>query len=513
MIKVLVVEDEPLLARVLAKLISANPSFEALGVVYDGQAALERIAEGGVDAVFTDIRMPVMDGLELMRRMYALYPHIPVVILTGYPEFSYAKEAITYKAFDYVLKPLSYEKVGEALARLEKEHFARTRDRRQRAFLRVLRGENIGAEVLPDCMAAILCAGALCLSEPDIPSEAQMFWEDYDLEESVEKIAMDKGSFFVFNGLLNAEKLIVAQHIEPADMESACRRLFGELNQNGKHIPVTLIGYNSKIAPSELHKTARRLNTALGQCMTLYDSKFVWSDLSRETAAAHSVPGAESVEKAVEAICAQDAEKLNAVLMNTICAYKGNMPQKILLQFLDEIRRDKRLVIGWDQEPAKNAVEFENVIFSASDNEQLCAALQALLLAKRWDNKQSMRDTVSRIEEYLIANYNKPVTHNMLASQFGFVSSYISKMFRKHRGVSPSEFLTKYRVEKAKEIMDSRSDVLIKDIAVAVGYPDYFYFSKIFKKETGLWPKDYVAMRRNTPPVAVGAPPDAGKVI
>jgi AraC-like DNA-binding protein len=239
--------------------------------------------------------------------------------------------------------------------------------------------------------------------------------------------------------------------------------------------------------------------------MALYEAQFIWGDLSHEAARSPGRLKRDFVEKSVEAVCAQDAERLKSVLAEALGSLGGGMPQRSLLNFLGEMMRDKRLTIGWDADLSQSAqTEFENAISAASCREQLCASLASLLLAKKRDNKQPMKDTVKMVEEYLIANYSKPITHNMLSSQFGFVSSYISKVFRKHRGLSPSEFLTKYRVEKAKEIMGSRSDVLIKDIALAVGYSDYFYFSKIFKKETGLWPKEYMSRKAEPKPPAGG---------
>ena len=97
------------------------------------------------------------------------------------------------------------------------------------------------------------------------------------------------------------------------------------------------------------------------------------------------------------------------------------------------------------------------------------------------------------MEEYLIINYNKNITSDVLSKEFGFVPSYISRLFKRQKGVSPNEYVTKYRIEKTKKLIEENNDLRIKDIADAVGFKESDYFSKTFKRETGMWPTEYSA--------------------
>ena len=98
---------------------------------------------------------------------------------------------------------------------------------------------------------------------------------------------------------------------------------------------------------------------------------------------------------------------------------------------------------------------------------------------------------VEEIEQYLIMNYSKSISSEILSKKFGFVPSYLSKMFRSVKGMSPSEYLTNYRVDKAKQIIREKPDVRIREVARVIGYEDQYYFSKIFKKYAGIWPKEF----------------------
>lgn len=112
-------------------------------------------------------------------------------------------------------------------------------------------------------------------------------------------------------------------------------------------------------------------------------------------------------------------------------------------------------------------------------------------------NHTSTNQIMVSIERYLESNLAAPITHQSLSTKYGFTPSYLSKLFRKHRGISPSEYLTQLRVEKAKLLMENDSEILTKLVAPMVGFSDPFYFSKIFKKVTGSTPKEYKDLLKN----------------
>lgn len=492
MIRILIVEDEPPITRVLAKLIEPHPAFEVAGIEYDGRSAMDRLEAGGIDVVFTDIRMPVMDGLELLEQIYNRFPQILTVILTGYQDFDYAKTAISYHAFDYLLKPLSSGKIEVVLARLEEEYRKKTRDHRRKILQRFLAGEKLEVDEGQTCMAAVICAGALSSVRSELFSPGQAFWSGQDLEAQLEKIAVGKGSFLVFNGAYKAEKVVVTQFLQPDQARRVYQKLFRELTAEGA-IPVTLIGHSGPLAMTQVYDAVRKLHETAARHVRLYASQFIWDDVAQLAPPAPQQTGHAFIKQVVDAVCAQDSPRLERALLDLLRSVKGGIPQGEFLQMLEQVISDKRLTVGHESYRSDIAAgDLEDSITNAVDAGGLCADIVALLLTSKSDSKRPMKNTVKEIERYLIANYNKPVTHEMLAARFGFVPSYISKTFRKYKGVSPSEFITRYRISKAKEIMDSRPDVLVRDVAETVGYNNQYYFSKIFKKETGLWPKEYL---------------------
>lgn len=117
--RVLIVEDEPLMREYLSTQIGAiHSSFAAADAAHDGLAALALLKNGSYDLVVSDIRMPGMDGLSLVEHMRAEGCETPVILLSGYDEFEYARKAVHLGVVEYLLKPLNDAALHETLERL-----------------------------------------------------------------------------------------------------------------------------------------------------------------------------------------------------------------------------------------------------------------------------------------------------------------------------------------------------------------------------------------------------------
>ncbi len=116
MIRALIVEDEPPIARDTAMQIQCSDiRFQAVHLALNGKEALRYLAKNPVDVVFTDVRMPVMDGIALVAELAVSYPEIPVVVISGYADYEYTRQAINCHVFDYLLKPLTKTRYAVSL--------------------------------------------------------------------------------------------------------------------------------------------------------------------------------------------------------------------------------------------------------------------------------------------------------------------------------------------------------------------------------------------------------------
>ncbi|NQT59743.1 MAG: response regulator [Bacteroidetes bacterium] len=123
----IIAEDEARIRKnLIKKIVSHEPKFVLTAEVFNGEKALQEIEKNQPDVLFTDIRMPVIDGIKLIEEVYYHYPDIIIVIISGYEDFSYAKKAIQFGVMDYLLKPVDDKELANTLwkitVRLEEQH-------------------------------------------------------------------------------------------------------------------------------------------------------------------------------------------------------------------------------------------------------------------------------------------------------------------------------------------------------------------------------------------------------
>lgn len=224
MIKVLIVEDEPPIARAVKQLICRySDAFQVVGTEINGRAALERLGRGEVDVVFTDIRMPVMDGLELLENIQRDYPEVVTVLLSGYQEFEYAQKAVRFQAFDYLLKPVSFEKMSALLGKLEILCRNRAYLKKRDQLSGLIEGNGEASAAQADCVTLLVNAGAMPLTSDDLEAPGRKFWREVRLEELLRSIVPERDSVLPFSGKSKTERIVVIETRSPDSARAAIR--------------------------------------------------------------------------------------------------------------------------------------------------------------------------------------------------------------------------------------------------------------------------------------------------
>lgn len=131
--RVLVSDDEKLIAHNISRRIEAvNPRFEVIAIATDGLEALALIEKLMPDVVFTDIKMPELDGIGLIKQLSMTHQNIRTVIVSGYNDFDLVRSALRNRAVDYLLKPINTEELKKTLQKLEDELLAEKKELGQR---------------------------------------------------------------------------------------------------------------------------------------------------------------------------------------------------------------------------------------------------------------------------------------------------------------------------------------------------------------------------------------------
>ncbi|MDD6763318.1 MAG: response regulator [Clostridiales bacterium] len=482
MFKVMIAEDEPPIARtVKTALEAADADFKVEKCCINGRMAVEALLKEDFDIVITDIKMPVMNGIELAGWISENKPDTITVILSGYSDFEYARKALEYKVFDYLLKPVSKEKIYELTARIKAEQGRKkTED-----------AKNDGEE---NTAIVLACAGSYLLYGSEVMMPGENFWTDDKIEDFMSRNLGPNDGYISFNNNLPSERFLVIESETAAQQEEIITRFYDSMKICD--LPITIVykkGVRMKNTgrslPALREQLIKRLIPGKSQLICCNDISDSFENLERPYGKGDIDAIIISIKNGDNAEVRMRLKKMFDAMRNADCTqeeYNG----------LLNIILDTYVLNYPENQQRKNTSvkhEFINALAGFVSFGSLIDDITSILMSLKRDTKNKDRyvQLADSVEAYLIKNYNKSVTNDVLSREFGFVPSYIARIFKRQKGVSPNEYITKYRIELAKQLIENNPDMKIKEIADAVGFKESYYFSKTFKKETGIWPTEY----------------------
>ena len=514
MYRFLMVDDEELIRRGFeTKIDWEGAGFEFLPPCENGRDAMAAIDELEPDIVMTDIHMPHADGISVAAHVMERHPGIVVVILSGYDEFNYAQAAIRNKVFDYVLKPVSSRELLTLLSKIKAKLDADRRSREDENALK-LQAELSGAVIRNRSLEAFLEGSA----DGPLTAEAAVPLFGFDpgpLSCAVLVVERDAGGTDDLRSRLElalrqarrsticfpSEHRTAALVLEPdADRSSRVARAVAEALLGGDH-PGLSVGVGRSYerwidAPRSYAEAASALAYRLVREPSrpfLYvqgtEDRDALNDLrTREQRLCLAVRTGAVVH--VPELARSYAEALNTA---------GLSPQGVRHEVFALFSRihDEFAHIGVSATAlsAKLATDYFRYVESLGTAEAVMAALLRLAeVAASTFEAGSLHVPEWKVldfKEHVARHYaEKDLSIGKVAERLSISESYLSKLLRRMLGISFVEYLSDYRIERAKELL-ATSDMLAYEVAEAVGYADARYFASLFKKKTGLTSSEY----------------------
>jgi two-component system response regulator YesN len=483
--RVLIVEDEPAAGRYLRSMIELKrPDFSVVGIAENGLEALGEVRLHMPDLVITDVRMPVMDGIEFVAELKKGYPELPVVIVSGHQEFEYARRALDTGVVDYLLKPVDPIRLAEVLDRLGSMLSAREGARMAEALSRFVKGESCGAAGLP--LAPGECFRLAIVRVGGLPSRF-----GFDAAGGGEPSCED--GFFIFSGRDSRERILLARK-DRVSPEVFIERARAAAAASGAYSTVLAMPGASRA--DELRRAAREA------CLAV--DRLIVPGLSRLHFAATELAPEIAWDKALSdriefALRESRADLLEGAIRGMAEAWRASLSPLISIE--SQLRRILHLVLR--KAPHANGAVASNLEFLLEEAlagmggfDELSDAAWSLVAGAAGVEDLEFRDSgvpafFHAIGRFVEAHYSESVTLGDLSGTFRISPSYLSKLFRKHAGRSFGEFLAAIRIEAAKRLIRESPDMPLKDVAEKVGFNDPFYFSRVFKSIAGLPPSDY----------------------
>ena len=530
-IRVLAADDEYWSRENLRNLLSwEDYEMEFLEPACDGEEVLERMAQEHPDILLTDINMPFMDGLELLSRVQKEYPDVIAVAVSGYDDFEKVKGTFLAGGIDYLLKPVGKEDLEQVIEKVtgileqrkqqkKLEEMQNVRDERVASFLADgafsawLNGQLYGREketeefddkVSGNTVALVKYYDIAGITEKSDHDILQAAW---DIKQKLLKECVKKEAVQIFHYTQKMSEFVMIGSSSQTEMREFAQRV-EQAFPIEEYGPISVVLYQKEEKEEadlwqNIGKIYRELITALVQ---------------RPFQRIHNIQFChETIQDSQQAISKGGHARMEEELLRSFQEGQISVAQKLIF---DTMGLSHCIENGWTYLEVKQLVgRVNNILFSyiRKERPQLMSLMEEAMETADYDLKclnagellatldmmlesmvekeeqqppESVSDLMEQVHCYIEENYPESITLTWLAEQYHLDASHLSRTFSRTYGESVIAFLTRIRMEKAAELMKA-SDRTLEAISFLVGYDDYHYFSRVFRKKMGISPSEY----------------------
>lgn len=531
MLNIVIADDELKICDLIFNLVDWKTfDMQVVGVAHDGIEIQKMIDSTNPDIVITDIRMPGCNGIDIVRRTKEKHPNIEFIIISGYSEFEYAKNAIHYGVSDYLLKPLNKKEFEHALEKLKSKiqkqvyltdyshkmavKLQKNQKKLREQFLQDLYNHSSDLRVWN--IEQINLEYGLHLKTGrfqvlTVKADGLNFKDDTESSFLFEKISQTfyfmffkkvydscnislKNGYFVFFLNYNPED---SDSIESTYRQFLTRILIQKDVLRGVHITIGLgrgterIRNLEKELESSVYAVKNRLVLGLDQVIFGEERK-------RTTEYKDYFMGLiPEFENAIELL---DGQRIASLVRK----FGNCMEQDPTINGNEVLQLSKALLNVYLIEMQKNdyhSNDLDGLLERFSDLSEQCLSIQSLVVtlgkiiirsvsSYKEQRKEDGRKPIREAKEYIMLNLSGSVSLEEVCGIVGYNSTYFSVLFKKECGMNFSEYVMRARIEKAKKLLKSTNET-VATIMSMVGYTDIKTFNRNFNKIVGVNPGQY----------------------
>ncbi|MGM0847328.1 MAG: response regulator transcription factor [Bacillota bacterium] len=483
----------------------------------DGEEAIELIKEHRPEIIFTDMRMPRRDGISLLKWLHSAEVNCKTIVVSGHDDFEYMRNALYYKSFDYILKPIEPEVLNESLKKAVREWKDQALSRRaqveesqvlnevkplywDRFFSKLCQSDEVSAaedyRVRKEFGLSIANKQKKIALIPIQQMVKTAFQGDRELafftvSNIANEIVRKTNVGVCFRNLNNEEELVIIIWNEQKGtliFNDIVRAIY----QYSKVHSLLAVGQTTmdlKKAYDTAHRVLQKHDlTSSKRIATLQEMTssplLHLLDHSNELKWALRSGSMEQVDSQLGTLFTS-LEKEHTFSLQQISAWETqfNLLRNNWLKEY-EINSEGPFYKGKDYWSEDGSFSQEK--FKREKEAEFKGLVELLSQAKYQTEKNSMQ----RIEEYLQQHYQEDISLQEIADRFYLSREYISRKFKQDYKATITDYLTSIRMDRAKKLLEN-PHLKIYEVAYGVGYQNEKYFSKVFKKHEGLTPNEF----------------------
>lgn len=498
MIKLLIAEDEHLERKAIRFFVNKlyQEEIEITAEVSNGQEAVAQALDKKVDLILMDIKMPKLDGLKAAALLKEKIPEMEIIILTAHSEFDYARESIKIGVSDYLVKPYVEADFKEVVdSALEKIKSKKQKSKKEKRLLEKIK--NITPVLEKEIILNIIYNTESSLSSflehknmLGIKGQKYLFLTvNYKncskIEEDLYNLIRDGlktifDGIISYNGLINSIFLIIDDQLDLKIQSEAYQKLesliINKTQTVGREIMINQSNISAKYNEiSEIYNQTKE---------TVADAQFSINNYPYQSEK-------KVFAKIIDRNYGLAREEFNKIYNYLLQEEKNNLNRikSFLRRFLVFLNR--RLMEYYNQQqPFLEMQSLDNELELIDNPEGLKIYFEQIIenLIEDLSNnaKEQKVEIIESVKDYINDNFREDISLDDVADYIAFSKYYLSKLFKEVEGINYKDYLIKVRMEEAKKRL--RKGDKIKVVACEVGYSDRNYFSRAFKKYTGISP-------------------------
>ena len=524
MYKILIVDDEKIIRNAICDVVFKNSDFEVFSAE-NGVQALSIIENNKIDAMFLDIKMPKLNGIEVLKTLNEKQVNIKTIVLSGYEEFEYAKVAIECGALNYLVKPVVPSNIIKLVADIKKILDKEYQQNKELEDLKKQMQENLDfvkEKLFNDILSNRIDKGSF---------NERLKLLNIELNGSYYQIAIIdilKYGFYATDEKYQLINYSIYQFLKKHILDYKNTEYF-QINSNQF---IILFSFDSK--------QPKNIKEELYEIKKVIDNKF---NISSTIGIGNIYYGIDNIKRSYleafntvrfEAISGQenvvDISEINGVgisldyLFDTeafLIHFKLGDIQKVkelLNQIFDKVENQMEQSVDIDSfnlfciriliyifialkeiniNPRNIDIDEKKLlldVFELKSFDELKKKIFNIIDKASTEvdeyKKNKKKDTIDRIKSIINQNYNKDISTKYLSEIMYLNQNYLGQLFKNEAGISINDYLNRVRITKAKSLIKN-TELMIYEVAEQVGFNDPQYFSTVFKKVVGVSPKEY----------------------
>lgn len=504
--RIFLVDDDAIIRKGMRKIIEKSEgNYTIVGEATDGELALEKLKTcGPIDLIITDIRMPIMDGLELIKHIRLDDQLVKIIVVSGFDDYSYVRNAFIDGAVDYLLKPINKNRLLELLIKvaseIESEQKSRTTQEENQSILIKRAFKSLVSKTGDQSKAferlkryGIVIDQAYFVAVTRLSKKDKK--EKYQLRDQFMQISNEQQELYLAKGI-RFEQLV--------DDEEIITTIYSDYEQfkriNEEHLSEhknLIVGYSTiysnflslGYAYDEAEVALQRVFFDDAQYFEFHSIKNIQYDEEVQLDGIIS-----RLKNNMELYNYFDVSRDVDTLFLEIAKLHPDSIRKQMLKVLDRliyhIEGLKPMILEYDSDYLATVETTETLI---ELKKYMNGLMKHLTVQMRLESDKRSKKRIELAKDYIKNHYMESISLNGIAEVVELNGSYFSNLFKIETNMNFSEYLLNVRINAAKKLLKDPT-LKVYEVGQRVGYEDAVSFGRAFKNKVGMSPKQY----RNT---------------